>query len=592
MNDVKQNFCASLRSFKVTVLNEAKARLDRQAVVKVHDQKRNGDLFQTTTGESETTFCAVDFGDYDIEVSALGYLTAHKEAHIAGAILSINLEVVLEKDPTAVDLNAADDAIPTNARKDVKRAVYYLKSRKLKEAQKQLEKVHKFTASSAQVNFLFGYLFLQMNDLETAEGYLIRAAALDPKKVQTLTLLGRVQLVRQHLDDAKKILEGAVLADPEDWMAHNLLADVYLRQKEYEKALEQGQRAIEKGKGAASAAQLVIGQALANLGRDREGVQALKNFLQSDPKNPAAPQVQGLITQIEKRDSGVAGTGETQTDLALAASPLSLPESAWGPPGVDDVKPSVATGVSCPYQQVVDGSGERAKQLVDNITRFAAIEDLVHEQLDQTGNPITKETRKFDYVASISETRPGFLSTDEYRNVRYGIADLPDRIVTMGFMTLALIFHPDMRDNFQMSCEGLGDWHGQATWIMHFQQREDKPSRFADYTVGAETYPMKLKGRAWITANNFQIVRIESDLAAPLPLLSVQHQIAEYGPVHFEQKKVELWLPQNVDIFFELNRHRYHRRHSFDHYMLFSVNAEDKTPLSKNMPESKPGQNP
>ena len=43
------------------------------------------------------------------------------------------------------------------------------------------------------------------------------------------------------------------------------------------------------------------------------------------------------------------------------------------------------------------------------------------------------------------------------------------------------------------------------------------------------------------------IVPIESDLAGPLPQPSVQHQIAEYGPVRFDNKKVELWLPQNVD---------------------------------------------
>jgi len=253
---------------------------------------------------------------------------------------------------------------------------------------------------------------------------------------------------------------------------------------------------------------------------------------------------------------------------------------------VDDVKPSVASDVTCPYEEVVDASGRRVKQLVDNITRFAAIEELVHEQLDPTGNPISKETRKFDYIASISESRPGFLATDEYRNLRYGISELPDRIVTTGFMTLALIFHPDMRENFQMSCEGLGDWHGRATWIMHFRQREDKPSRFADYKVGANTYAMMLKGRAWIAANDFQIVRIESDLAGPLPQLTVQHQIAEYGPVLFDKKQVELWLPQNVDIFFELNRHRYHRRHSFDHYMLFSVNADDKAIVPKQPPNN------
>lgn len=360
-------------------------------------------------------------------------------------------------------------------------------------------------------------MFLQLDKPDKAEGYFRHAVTLDPRRVQTLTLLGRVQLQQKHYDDARRTLEHAVAEDSEYWMAHNLLADAYLHTKEYEKALEQAHRAIDidKGKGAANAAQLVLGEALVNLGRDQEGILALKTFLQLDGKNPAAPRVRALITQVEDRANGGTGTPETHADLTLAASLPTLPESAWGPPGVDDAKPSVAPDVTCPYEEVVDASGRRMKEFVDNIARFAAIEDLVHEQLDPTGNPVSKETRKFDYIASISETRPGYLATDEYRNLRYGIADLPDRIVTMGFMTLALIFHPDMRENFQMTCEGLGDWHGRATWIMHFRQRDDKPSRFADYKVGADTYAMKLKGRAWIAANDFQIVRIESETRGP-----------------------------------------------------------------------------
>jgi len=590
MNDVQKNGCINVRSLNVTVRNEAKHALDRQAVVKLHDPRRDTSLYQATTGESELIFCDVDFGDYDVEVSAVGYLTERVVAHIINA--TVKLEIVLRKDPAAVDLSAADNAVPAKARDETKHVISALKSGKYKEAEKRLNKIHEFTASSAQVNFLFGYLFLQLNTPEKAEGYFRRAATMDPRRVQTLTLLGRVQLQQKHYDDARETLEQAVAADSEYWMAHNLLADAYLKNKEYEKALEQAQHALDKGRAAASSAQLVLGEALVNLGRDQEGIEALKSFLQMDAKNPAAPQVQSLITQVQNRDAEVTGTPEMQADLTLAASVPVLPASAWGPPGVDDVRPSVAPDVTCPYEQVVDASGRRVRELVDNITRFAAIEDLVHEQLDPTGNPISKETRKFDYIASISESRPGYLATDEYRNLRYGIADLPDRIVTMGFMTLALIFHPSMRENFEMSCEGLGNWRGQATWLMHFRQREDKPSRCADYKVGADSYAMKLKGRAWISANDFQIMRIESDLAGPLPRLSVQHQIAEYGPVRFGKKKVELWLPQNVDIFFELNRHRYHRRHSFDHYMLFSVSSEDKAPMPKQTPASRPVQNP
>jgi len=177
--------------------------------------------------------------------------------------------------------------------------------------------------------------------------------------------------------------------------------------------------------------------------------------------------------------------------------------------------------------------------------------------------------------------------------VRYGTADLPDHIVTRGFVTLALIFHPDMRDNFEMTCEGLGEWHNQATWLVHFRQRDQKDTHFADYTLGAQTYPMKLKGRAWLTVNNFEIVRIESDLESPLPRLPVQHQIAEYGPVHFASKNLDLWLPTNVDLYFELNRQRYHRRHSFEHYMLFSVNSDEKaTPPTTKKASIKQVQNP
>ncbi len=594
MHEVDNKYCDHL-SLAITVLDDNKARLDRESVAKLYDQKRASTVWQTLPTNSETTICLVDFGDYDLEISAVGYLTEHKDIHVTGTLQTVKVEVILHKDPTAVNLSAADDAIPKNARKDAKRAVDALKSANYKEAQNRLDKVYKVSPSSAQINFLYGYLFVQLKDLEKAETYLSRAESLDPRRVQTLVLLGRVQLQREHYEDARKALEQAVEANSQDWIAHNLLADAYLKQKEYEKAREQAQLAIDEGKGAASAAQLTLGQALANVGRDHEGLAALQTFLQTNPKNPLVPQVHALIAQIEKRDSGQAKGGEMHpgADLILASSEPSLPPSAWGPPGIDDVKPTIAPGVICPSDQVIDMSGKRVKQFVDSMAQFSAVEDLVHEQLDQIGSPITKETRKFDYVASITEERPGFLAVDEYRNTRYGIPDLPDHIATTGFVTLALVFHPDMRDNFQITCEGLGQWHGQAAWLMRFQQREDKPNRLENLQVGEEAYRVDQKGRAWISADNFQIVRIESELVNPVQRLSVQHQIAEYGPVHFQKKDIDLWLPQSADLFFQINRQRYHRRHSFDHYMLFSINSEDKPGAIKNgQSTADPVQNP
>ncbi|MFZ1009214.1 MAG: tetratricopeptide repeat protein [Candidatus Sulfotelmatobacter sp.] len=588
MSETSRPFCSETQKLLITVVDEKGKHLDRQAVVKLHDTKRNIDTWDTTGSDSDILFCQIDFGDYEIDASAVGYLAEHKAVHLSGLITERELKLVMHKDAMAVDLNAPDAAMPANARRETKLAVNALRSGNFKEAQKQLDKAYKLAPSNAQVNFLFGYLSMAHKDMEKAETYLSRAVTLDPHSAQALTLLGRVQLERKEYDAAGKTLEQAVAADSTYWMAHYLLGDVYIKQKEQEKARDQAQLAIDYGKGSGSLAELVLGQALANLGKNPEAIQALKLFIQNNPSNTAIPQVNELISKLEDRINGrTPPPTPVEIDLALIASAPSLPPSAWGPPGVDEVKPPVAQGVPCPVQQVIAGSGERVKELVDNITKFAAIEDMSHEQLDKTGTPITKETRKFTYVASITEDVPGYLQTDEYRNLRYGITDLPDHIVTSGSISLALIFHPDMRDNFEMTCEGVGDWKGQSTWLVHFRQRDDKPNRFAEYNIGGQHYPMNMKGRAWITTDNLQIVHIDAELIKPLPQLSVQHQIADYGPVHFGHKNMDLWLPQNVDIFMELNHHYYHRRHAYDHYQLFAVDSTDKQgPVKK--PAEKP----
>jgi hypothetical protein len=89
---------------------------------------------------------------------------------------------------------------------------------------------------------------------------------------------------------------------------------------------------------------------------------------------------------------------------------------------------------------------------------------------------------------------------------------------------------------------------------------------------------LRLKGRAWITADKFQIVRIEAELINPLPEIQLrsEQQIVEYGPVPFPRKNLELWLPSSAEIYLDFRQHRYYRKHSYDHYMLFSVDMEEK----------------
>jgi tetratricopeptide (TPR) repeat protein len=566
----------------VSVADERRAHLDRQAVVKLTDETRLKSLWQATSETSDTTFVDLTPGKYAVEVSAIGYLTQRKEVTVADLLHSTSLQITLQRDPEAIDFNAMNEGLPGKVVKENKRAISALSIGKLKDAQKHLDAAYKIAPSSSRINFLMGYLSFEQKNLEQAQIYLEKATTLEPRNVQALTLLGRVYLQNGKNSEAQAVLQRAVGIDAENWNAHNLLADAYLRQNDYSNALTHADLAIATGKAGSVTAQIIRGEALANMGRDQEAIQALTSYLQNAPGSPTVPQVRDLITQVQNHSAAKAqnrgAAVSAKSDLLLASAQPTLSLKAWVPPGIDDSKPLVANDVACPYQEIIDKSGHSAKQLVDDIAQFSAIEDLLHERLDESGNPSTKEIRKFDYVASISTPKPGILAVDEFRSERYGVADLPDQIRTSGFPALALVFHPDMRDNFDIRCEGLGQLRGQATWLLHFQQREDRPKRLQDYRIGNESYSISLKGRAWISADKFQIVRIESELVRPMPAIQllVEHQITEYAPVKFPKKNMELWLPKSAEVYLELRKHYYYRRHSFDHFMLFSVDSVDK----------------
>jgi hypothetical protein len=77
------------------------------------------------------------------------------------------------------------------------------------------------------------------------------------------------------------------------------------------------------------------------------------------------------------------------------------------------------------------------------------------------------------------------------------------------------------------------------------------------------------------------MVRLETELIEPLSQIRLVADRAaiEYGPVHFESRNLEMWLPQTAEVFYDWRGRRSHRRHSFKNYLLFSV--DDKQLISE-----------
>src|SRR5260370_23411704 len=119
----------------------------------------------------------------------------------------------------------------------------------------------------------------------------------------------------------------------------------------------------------------------------------------------------------------------------------------------------------------------------------------------------------------------------------------------------------------------MGRWRGGLGVEGDFREKPDKPGRLRSYRVNSRSFSISLRGRAWISADNFQIVSLETDLVSPVPQIQLraEHIAIEYMPVKFASHHQQVWPPESADIYFDSGNRRMHRRHHFRDYMLFAV---------------------
>lgn len=273
----------------------------------------------------------------------------------------------------------------------------------------------------------------------------------------------------------------------------------------------------------------------------------------------------------------VRATEVLPTPPASTPSPDAQPTRAsWIPPGIDDFVPDVQPDVECPLPQVVKGAGLRMNQLVMNLQKFSATEHVEHYPIDSTGKRLIAQVRTFDYVAQVTTLPGGLFSVDEYRNGSFDRSRFPANIATEGVSAMALIFHPVLASDFDFKCEGLENWHGQPVWLVHFRQREDRRSRIGGYRTQDHYYPFILKGRAWIDAGSYQVLRLETELAQPIPEVGLTKElfIINYGSVAFHSRKIQLWLPQTAELYMERRGNRFYRIHTFADFKIYTVDAD------------------
>jgi tetratricopeptide (TPR) repeat protein len=584
---------ASLQgSIDVFIKGPNGAALEGSAVVTL--VKLNGEFVdQQTAKNGYVRFNGVRATEYKLQVLSPKYQAAIKQVVVQEhSLAKITVEMAPLSDLEDAASSESFYALAPKTQREVGKALEDLRANRSNDARKHLETAQKAAPTSAEIEYLFGVYAAQTNDKVQAMSYWMKTLELNPKHVSALLAVSQNFLQDNKSADALPYLTRATEAAPASWRAHALLAEGLVLQRRYDEAVKQAELAIQLGHERAVIIQPILARALAARGDREEATKILQAYVDAHPSDVAASKDLATLKnpKVEIAASDSAAAASDMEALAKDATALPVP-SNWLPPDVDETVPPVVAGAACSVDDVVKKAGKQIMVLVADVDRFAATETLTHESINKYGMPSAPEKRKFNYVASIQEVQHGFLNVEEYRNGSGGSsADFPGGVATNGLPALVLIFHPYNAVNFSMTCEGLAQLSSGPAWQVHFRQRPDKPNVIKRYRIGVDgpSYPVALKGRAWIAADSYQIVRLETDLVAPVPQIKLLADRADiqYGPVKFAKSNVNMWLPQSADVYYDWKGQRIHRRHSFSEYLLFAVDDKQKisTPKTDDSP--------
>jgi len=570
--------------------------LESAAVVTV--MKLNGEVCnQGTTKAGHILAGGLVPTEYKVQVVAPGFTVAIKQID-AQASSSMKVTIQLERRPEGID--AATDmevaALSPKAHKALGKAMEALRTNKTQEAGNALETASRLAPKSAEVQYFYGVYESQIGDNAKAKAFWTRSLEFHPQHFRALISLGEALLKENKSDEALPYLQRAERSEPSSWRAHALSAEAYLQSGSTEDAVREAERAVELGHGKAAAVQLVLSMALARHGEKGRAAAILQAYLQEHPADAEAKkQLVSLQTAPSQNIASEAAKEAGETVPTLGEGIADALPSSWLPPDIDDKPGAVEPGAVCALDDVLKNVGKRMQEFVKNVDRFTATESIKHETINKWGIASSETTVKFDYLVSVQEITPGIFNVEEYRNTANGQSEFPDGIATTGLPALALIFHPHHAVNFEFACEGLARWNGGLAWQVHFRQRSDKPNTTRRYRLGVQSpsYAVNMKGRAWIAADSYEVIRLETQMIAPVPeiKLAADYTVIEYGPVRFQGKKVEMWLPQSAEVYADWRGRRFHRRHSFSKYMLFSVDNKETILLPKVAEETAPKPN-
>jgi hypothetical protein len=234
-------------------------------------------------------------------------------------------------------------------------------------------------------------------------------------------------------------------------------------------------------------------------------------------------------------------------------------------------------GDSADFNAVLDKASREVSAFLDEFSDVKCTEHVSQSKLNKNGHNEVTENSTYDYFVMLQGSDDD-LTLNESRLELKRPGNPPRNtplLITNGFSTLFLIFHPYYRGAFRFDAVGADVVDGHSLVRVHFTHIPGRRTPAALAVRGRE-YPLELAGNAWIDPGSGAIARIETHLAndmkdVGLVALSVN---VDYRPVALSGWSEAYRFPAVATVDVESLRQRWRNVHRFTNYQRFMVDTQ------------------
>jgi hypothetical protein len=234
--------------------------------------------------------------------------------------------------------------------------------------------------------------------------------------------------------------------------------------------------------------------------------------------------------------------------------------------------PAVLAAQSAVPANLVDQAQKQVVTYIGKLADLHCTEEVVQEKLKPGGGTMLSSKSQYDYFLYMQGDSYDFQLSESRLEVGTQKAARQPLLLTNGFSTLLLVFHPYYRNAFEFNAEPEETLEGRSVVPVHFSHISGARTPAALAMRGRE-FPLDLEGTAWLDAKSGQVVRMDA---------SLEHEMADVGLKSLKIRVDYQPSPKSTDHFMvpakavvdlETPRQHWRNTHMFHNYKLFSTEA-------------------